>query len=291
MTIVSGLPYPITVKYVIQVGLYPSSDPGFGIELQRSVGSTSNFGQIALISPETGSGFVRYSDVLPHTTATYYYRARHTKPGYTDGAFTGIVASTVGRLAQFQPGNEPFVSLTAAGFGQDIYLTPGNTIKVGTQSISTASTGAYITKEMRLNPNLFQASFTTAKVQYFQTGAGPNDHNALQLICPVDIPVGVTIQSVGAQFNRPSTKQLTRVRLYVNRDQASSGAVTQKLWDKTSTATGYHSVTSSSILRTVGSTETYVFLVDLQSTAVTPSDTVIQWANVTYRMPSYDKTR
>lgn len=281
MTILSALPYPGTVKYVVQVGLYPSSDPGFGIELQRSVGSTSNFGQIAVISPETAAGFVRYTDVLPHTTATYYYRARHTKPGYTDGAFTGITASTVGRLMQFQPGNGPFIGLTGAGVGQDLFLSSGASVKVGTESAAGS-----IGKTIRFPATQYVAAAAGVGYSYgLGTLVPQTTGTGFSYRASYVMPKGITITGFRAALQRKSAGSAAVCKLY-RIDTAASATLITTL-TSTQTAGSAVSLRNSSALSETVSTANY-FIGDLSlSSSGASNNAALLYTEFDYAMADY----
>jgi hypothetical protein len=77
----------------IVVALYPSTLGVFRIELQRGA-STSALARIAQLSQMQAGAPVLYQDVLPPTTTTYYYRARHTYHGFNPSTWTPLVSGT-----------------------------------------------------------------------------------------------------------------------------------------------------------------------------------------------------
>lgn len=82
-------------------------DPIYGIQLEIAgvgVGTTctlqrdTNSGFPAPVTAGTFGGDTLYEDVLPNDGVTRYYRARVSKTGYTDSAWSSTVSGTPVRL-------------------------------------------------------------------------------------------------------------------------------------------------------------------------------------------------
>lgn len=102
MALPTGLFRGIRLQYGNVLGVYPSSDPSFDVEIQRASGSsTGTFAQIVRLDPVEGSVGMVYRDILPNDNTTRVYRARHVKAGYTAGSFTKCVSGKPSPMIAF----------------------------------------------------------------------------------------------------------------------------------------------------------------------------------------------
>ena len=105
----------------IIVGLHPSSQPNFGVELSRAAGtSTHSFETVRKIGPNSGEPNV-YTDLLPLSTIRYLYRARHVREGYTAGAWTRIVGATPVVVSNVNM-DDPIMRPKSMGSSQSVYF-------------------------------------------------------------------------------------------------------------------------------------------------------------------------
>lgn len=177
-----------TIPTGIVVGLIPSSDAAFSIELQRSVGSTAstNFSTLTKVDPvqsfESGQRIVTgYTDgAAPDDNITRYYRARHFANGYTAGPWSRVVGAKPAPLTGVNLNGRnvikelvvPFsafvkgVTSTAPGGGQIVHdFTNGYFYNSNTAGTPTDRRDAYapivVPKGARIDRFSFVRSFSS----------------------------------------------------------------------------------------------------------------------------------
>lgn len=270
------------IRHGVTLGLYPSSDSSFDIGLERAVGSSASTGftQIARLNPSEGQLSLVYTDPLPNDNIYRYYRARHIKDGYTNGSYTTIARAKPAEVIATR--SLPNVQLSGQPIGVNMQIAATKTVKVGSQVVPASET-----KTMRIHAGGAGVNLSTILIQRFSNGIASRQTANTQFLQPVDIPIGVTITGAAARGNRPTTGRTWRVRL----QKISNGTLQATLWDKTSTQTGEHTISTTTISSLVGSTQQYNFLFDMASTAGGAVDHITHWLQLSYTMPDYLKAR
>ena len=112
-----ALTHPLTG---ITVGVYPSSDPFYDIQIYRaastksgagptSVPASSKFSELATLGVINGQASVTYRDSLPLSNTLWWYKARSVKTNVaTPSAFTTAVYSQAGLMPTSTPGAIPW---------------------------------------------------------------------------------------------------------------------------------------------------------------------------------------
>lgn len=130
---------PAPLKSGVILGVSPSSDPTFDVEIARATSGV--YETISRLTPK-GSGIpVSYTDILPVTTGTFSYKARAVKEGYLAGDYTAVVTARPIQLPEFPPTITP---LTGKGIGAPLFVSTGAPPTVG-QKVATASVRKYLT--------------------------------------------------------------------------------------------------------------------------------------------------
>jgi len=270
----------------IEIGLFPSTQRRLSMELQAStVGSTASsvWTSVAIPAPRPG-GVMTYRYNIPMSTRRYYFRARHgAQEGLSDGAFTAKVSAKPVYLVDYMP---PHPMVNAIGNvevpGANILISSGNTPKVGSQN-----TTSYITKVLRVQAYQLLPSNDTIDYQllngYISARSATTGTKSYWSWVP--IPKGVTLTKLeGRHFRSSTTSPLT-----------ATFGLRRLTNDATLTVLGTDPIHSGSTWLTQNTTfsqlvgdESYLLLVSLRSSAVA-TNARFQWAEITYRMPSYDK--
>lgn len=292
------------------IGLAPSTQSGFGIELQRT--SESGAGgaastaatSIAELDPVALAG-VPYFDDQPADGQKRFYRARHIADGYTEGAWT---AWTTGHLpAQFSEKDvrnataqvtgypshrsismtDEYYAASAANplgseFSTSMYLPSTYTINVG-----TTGTPQTITKTIRVPHAEFMPMTTATDFVYSQEYLRPNSTSGtMDYVATILVPPGVTLTEFASQLFRTSSSGAATASVALYRvDAPSAGAATLALL--THSGSSWQTGTAA-ISQLVTSTQAYVATVSLR-TSTSIVDARLADVTLTYTMPSYDK--
>src|SRR5690348_5774080 len=140
----------------ITVGVYPSSDPSYDLQLYRAASTSagvqptsSKFSELATLGVLNGAAAVSYRDSLPLSRTWWWYKSRSVKTNYaTPSAFTTGVAAQAATLPTSTPGAIPFT-------GRPIQVTPRLSTNA-TPAYGTTGTPAYILKTRRILPTEFR---------------------------------------------------------------------------------------------------------------------------------------
>lgn len=269
-------------QYGVTVGLYPSSDASFDVELQRSVGSSAStsFSKILQLNPSEGQSALQFIDRTPNDNIYRYYRARHVKQGYPNGSYTTIAkAKPDVVLTGFR--DYPQLELTGGAVGADIQLAASKSVVVG-----SAVAGGTKTKSLFLAPYFFVPEAPNTSKLFYSDAANPNVFpstygaaSTQSLYGPVVLPIGATITRVASFLVRDSTNDTAKVTL--TRSGTNLSTMTQA-------GGGSGEVLSSVMSHAVNSTNQfgYSLRVKLKRGGTTGSAT-LDYVKVTYTIDDY----
>lgn len=269
----------------IILGLAPSTGVPFRMELQRSTQSSTASTNWTSIFLDPTSQSYRYTALLPLSTRTFYFRARHYGLGYSNGPFTATVSAKPAKLPEaFSPLTPMRNSLgNVEVLGGDLWLSSAKTAKVGTQQ--TAGT---ITKTVRIgvgevipisNAQTFTLQTTEGTLRPGTAGVSAG------FMAGVIIPKGATITGGAVrhfrQNNTTADASVWDLRKITDTPTATA------ILSFTHATTGWVTTTGS-VSQLVGN-EAYLFSGSLRGNA-TPANARFLRAEITYTMPSYDKS-
>lgn len=266
-------------RYGITLGIGLSSDYSFNIEIQRAT-TSSTFAQADVISGMGLAAFGgQWSDVLPPSNLIYSYRARSILPGWQPSPFTGTVSASPTRIAANMP--MP-LALGGQGVGASLHFQKSTaTIQVGTDRSSS-----FVTKTLRIPAAEFVPE-TNGESWLFGSGFLANGAVGTdRFVAPLLLPPGVTISLLRARLNRMtvgSAADLTMLR--------GGDAPTQvvSLASTNAGSTSFTTYISSALSFLVASSETFSLSAQLTGSSAGNLGR-IAWAEVTYRMPRYDRS-
>lgn len=274
----------------IELGVFPSTNKTLTIEVQSATAnSTSSSVWQSQVFPPTQAADFRFTYLVPYSTRTFYFRARHpAQPGYSAGSFTPTVSAKPTALGEIQRPLMP--QLTHLGnveipSGSDVYVSSAKNIKVGTQ----ATTGVR-SKTLRVGFNQVVPALNTETWDAQNGFLWPNATLVTRTYeGAVLLPKGVVIKSFAARLRRGGSGGAATVFLKT----ASSAAAVTTLATCTATTvatTSFNTITKTTLNQTVGETETYFTHVQLFSTASAgASRASFLWAEIGYDMPVYEK--
>lgn len=268
----------------VELGIHPSTEGRFAIELRRSTQSSTSSTAWFTHQLDPSSGNFQYVVSLPLSTQTYYFQARHVGIGYSNGSYTPVVSAKPVKIAL---GGTPKIARGKSGAVEvplgDVWLTSGKTIKVGTQATTSKEP-----KVLRVPYSQFAHNKGGALIM--DNGVLRNSTLTLQTYeSGVYLPRGIRLTHILSRGYRSGTS--TSSRLVVNLIRYSSLGVGTGLATNTHTAAGWSSQ-GSTLNQTVGA-EGYTLELAMQSSSPTPPASTngsrFAYVDITYEMPSYVK--
>lgn len=248
--------------YGIGVGIFPSSDPTFDLEIQRGAStsagtapSSSQFSQVAVIGVINQSEVV-YRDNLPATKTQWWYRARSIRTGWTPSAFTSAVGAQSGPLPQGQtPGAVPY---SGRPINVSLRLTTAATLQLASTAGSTAGK---LAKSLRFPAAGFQPVSSTTK---WFLGPGALGGYSLQasttpatFIQSYIMPKGISVTSWKMSYVRFSAAAGSTFKVVLHKVSSSGGDVILKTF--TPSTSGNGTITTSTLNYTYTTAGGYLF--------------------------------
>ena len=275
------------LKSGIVLGVSPSSDPTFDVEIARAT-SSGVYATIARLTPQGAGMPVTYPDILPMSTYTYSYKARAAKEGWLAGDYTAVVSARPLPMPEILPNITP---LTGKGIGAPLFVSTAAPMTVG-QKVAAANVRKYLTFPFT---SLFSES-PGVLTQMNPPLAYPANGVAGSASFSAPLPPGVTIREatlfahIGSSTGGASTGD--RILCYVAVGETDHGSLsTVANLSVTSTyGAGTWSNTATGI-STLTSTDNMVFgraLIFNVSSASTNKAGFVA-IRIGYDMPSYDK--
>jgi len=271
-------------KYGITVGIYPSSNPSFDVELQRGISTSatpslvaptsSRFSQIAVLGVINGGARVDYQDGLPQSNQFYWYRARSIRDGWTPSAFTTAVNAQSGIIPASIPGAIPF---SGRPINVGVRLSTAATPAYGTTGVP-----AYFTKTRRVLPTEWRGE--TSTVTYTVQGGWLAPLTTRPSAYDVDLllPIGAIVTGVTWRLHRNSTKATAKVELWFGK---SSDFGSTQVISKTSTGVGDFTFSQSGLNLTFSTGRWLFSRATLTSTnAGGATQTRLLYLDVTYKI-------
>ena len=273
------------LKAGVMLGVSPSSDPNFDVEIARAT-SSGVYATIARMTPK-GSGVpVVYTDILPRDNRTRLYKARAVREGWLEGDYTAEVSATPIELPSVVPNITP---VTGKPLGVSVFISTAAPTAYG----SPMSTGALAKPAVLAGADFIGI---TNSVPY-RTGANfgsmrPTTANAstqFVYVANAQVPVGVTVYGVEVLYRRGSTN--AKFAVGIDRIGTTGDSVTY--YQKTSTsihATQGLTLSSSSFAFTTVNTYVTCRVAMRCTTADASSGVELIRFNVKYKTPNLNKT-
>lgn len=281
-TILRGAP----LQSGVLLGVSPSSDPTFDVEIARSPTSSGTYETVARLTP-IGQGVpVMYKDLLPDDNVTRLYKARAVKSGWLEGDYTAAVSAKPIVMPEVLPNITP---VTGKALGVSVYISTGAPTAYG----SAASTGAFAKQSILAGSDFIGI---TNSIPY-RTGANfgslrpttAGSSTQFNYVANAQVPLGVTVYGVSALYRRGSTKAVFAIA--VDKIGTTGNSVTQ--YQKTSTsisATLGLTLASSSFSFVNENTFVTVRAAMRCTTADASSGVELIKVSVKYKTPNLNKT-
>lgn len=213
------------LKGGVMLGVSPSSDPTFDMEIARAT-SSGVYDTVARLTAK-GSGIpVSYTDILPVDGFSRSYKARAVKDGWDPSAYTAVVSAKPVYLPEIAPNITP---LTGQTVGAPLFISTGAPPKYGKANLqqyydvpldvypfefnTTANSVVYNANERRI----FPTSVLTATAFYWKSV----------------IPSGSSVGTVDLYYRRAGILGSLRFRVQT----FSASTITVTLLDYTATGT------------------------------------------------------
>lgn len=272
----------------ITVGVYPSSDPAYDIQLYRaastksgagptSVPASSKFSELATLGVINGAARVSYVDPLPLSNTLWWYKARSVRTNVaTPSAFTTAVVAQVANLPTTAPGAIPFS-------GKPIQVVPRLTTNA-TPIYGTTGAPAYYTKTLRFNGADAQPESNTTLWNNTDGNLRCLSTSVQAYSIPFHLPSGAIVTKVVWHVSKGGTSTKSRVTLQLFRGTGSS-AVGFGQKDALSSIGSIQAVTLSTFTPVTVSTGTFAWSrMLLNSTTPSGSGATFWWMDVTYKI-------
>ena len=266
------------LKCGIILGVSPSSDPTFDVEIVRAT-SSGVYSTVGRLTNLSGGIQPTFEDLLPYTTQTFSYKARAVKDGWLAGDYTSVVTAKPLQLPEIGPNITP---LTGKALGANLYLSTGQSLAYGTPEVAQS-----YKKTVGFAANIFRAGSTAVSYSYGIGTLVPTTRNAstgANYKADLALPTGVTVYKAQWIYTRQTTAAVFRGELY---SVSTAGTATAQ-WLKTSTAVSAGTklvLTSSSFSFTVSNTYA-VAQVALKSTGGGGNDASLVSLTLYYQTPA-----
>lgn len=265
------------LKVGVVLGISPSSDPTFDVELARAT-SSGVYDTIGRLSPK-GSGIpVSFTDLLPDDNTTRLYKARAVKDGWEPGDYTSAVSAKPIPLPEIPPNITP---LTGKGIGSILYVSTGTPVSVGTPAVA-----AYVNKTLRIAGSAFIPKTNALGYTYGDNGtlqtSSVSASTEFRFQARFAIPIGAMVTGALVVYSRNSTNTFFAVQV---RSVSTVGSGTQQ-WQKASTGTGSNLVLQSSTFSYTAETSYTVMETALSASAAVGEATLV-FAELTYKTQAY----
>lgn len=213
-------------KSGVMLGMSPSSDPTFDIEMARAT-SSGVYVTIARLTPK-GSGIpVSFTDILPVDNTRRSYKARAVKDGWDPGDYTAVVSAKPIILPEISPNVTP---LTGQKIGANLYLSTAQSLAYGTPAVAQS-----YKKTVRAGGTAFVPGSSGVSFSYGIGTLIPTTKNVstqANYVAHVELPENVTVYKARWIYSRTSANAVFRAELY---SVSTAGTATLR-YGKTSTS-------------------------------------------------------
>ena len=269
------------LKGGIILGISPSSDPTFDVEIARAT-SSGVYTTIARLTPQGAGMPVTYADILPFDGYTRSYKARAAKEGWLEGDYTSPVSAKPLKMPEILPNITP---LTGKAIGATLYISTGTPAKVGSPTVT-----AYVTKTLRVAGSAFAPKNNTIGYTYGDEGSlqasSLSGSTAYRFQTRFAVPTGATVTGARVGYTRNSTGSLFAVQV---RSVSTDGTATQR-WQKASTATGGAVAVLQSSTFSFSVQTDYAIMEARISPAGAVGNVGLYFAELTYQVQTYVDT-
>lgn len=269
------------LKCGIILGVSPSSDPTFDVEIVRAT-SSGVYSTVGRLTNLSGGIQPTFEDLLPYTTQTFSYKARAVKAGWLAGDYTSVVSVKPLPMPEILPNITP---LTGKAIGATLYISTGTPAKVGSPTVT-----AYVTKTLRVAGSAFAPKNNTIGYTYGDEGSlqasSLSGSTAYRFQTRFAVPTGATVTGARVGYTRNSTGSLFAVQV---RSVSTDGTATQR-WQKASTATGGAVAVLQSSTFSFSVQTDYAIMEARISPAGAVGNVGLYFAELTYQVQTYVDT-
>lgn len=223
----------------VTVGLYPSSDPSYDLNLWRAASTSatsqpasSAFSELATLGVINGGAPVAYVDQLSLTKTFWWYKVRSVRTNYaTPSAFTTAVTAQAGTLPTTTPGAIPFTGrpLQVAAVLQTQSAVPTFTApNISSTNPFNLLAGNYITRTIAVGPAACIPASTATRAFAFSTdGFGfltlkPTSTVKQVFVAAVPVPTGAQPTQFDVTLSRQGANSTATVEVFLSGGVLSS---------------------------------------------------------------------
>lgn len=295
----------------VVLNLVPT-DISLRLQVQRtselSTGGAASTAAVDIVElppiPEAGQ---TYLDSLPLDGARRFYRSRHAGDGvdpstwteWTTGhkpvslgdqeLLTGVSSLSVYPIKRDRKFDDDYFAIASANatgseFRGNLYLPSTYVINVGTTGTPSSITKIVRIPYSSLLPTSYQSQWVVQSADRYITNSGVA---SVSFVGGLQLPPGVTLTQLSQRANAVNALGTIVTALYQGDD---SGGAPTSIASVASTGTTWATNASTVFSATVSTAATYYLGVVMNDT-VSSTDTLrFAWAELTYTMPSYDKS-
>lgn len=190
-TILRGAP----LKCGVILGISPSSDPTFDVELVRATSGV--YSTVARLTNLSGGIPVTYEDLLPNTTQHYSYKARAVKQGWLAGDYTAVLEVQPLQMPEILPKITP---LTGKGIGSPLFISTGSPPQYGQAALQQYYEGGIQVRTYEFSSTAPDGYRATPYLLY------PTSTLARKFFWTSRLPEGAENVTIDFSYRRPSTK-------------------------------------------------------------------------------------
>lgn len=266
---------PSPLKAGVMLGVSPSSDPTFDVEIARAT-SSGVYSTQGRLTAQGGGVPVVFTDILPMSSHTYSYKARAVKDGWNPGDYTSVVSVKPVLLPAVAPNVTP---LTGKAIAIPLYVSTGQRITFGSPAVP-----ATYTRRLRIaSPEFVGATSTTpygvnAAGYIYPNSSGGTTGSPNFFYAPVLVPPTANITQFKYQGYRGTTAAYVELYLW----QATTAGAVAAIGNKKSTGVNITLVTSSALNASASTSYSYFLELRMKTGSATKTNARLYWVDMSY---------
>lgn len=266
------------LKSGVMLGVSPSSDPTFDMEIARAT-SSGVYATVARMTPKGDGSPVVFTDLLPVDGRARSYKGRAVKDGWNASAYTAVVTAKPTYLPDVAPNITP---LTGKAIGSNMFLSTGQAVAFGGVASPSSYGGHSRTAALLFRPKSSGISYSYGIGTLVPTSR--NASTAANYSATVPLPVGVSVYKASWYYVRSTAGAVFRAELYA---VSTAGVATSKYAQTSAAVSGGVQVLSSSSFAAFTINSGYVVSqVAMKSTQVGGNKSQLVALDLYYRTPS-----
>lgn len=276
----------------VVIGVHESTDTEDSVELWHSTQFASTASSLWTVTqyPPTTKAAYTVAIPFPPSTRYRYFKARSQKLGHSPSPFTPIIRGKPVMFADYPKVPPPLTNnLGYVEFTGPTFFNSDHAPQVGAPSQVSPTT--FLSKALRVAHGAFVPESSGSRVTRAIAYVQPLTTALANVIASLEIPTGVTINSLSAKLYRETTSATNTASLSLFRIANNVSSLVANVNLTTAGTTGWQLETSTAFTETVTSTRAYALYAQLRGPAGgAGADARLQYAEISYSMPTYART-